>query len=1187
MSAKKTNRKAARKTPAPEARLAALGGGWELERPAITGSEARRSAAATEENDVLPEFLRGSEWVELDRAVARPVAARRGGVDFSAVIPLAVALDSDEPVILVARQQSGALSFHRPDASRRGPEGAALATFQVPVVSGGGGIGRRGIISQTVRVVLVKVAKRLVGEVVEHAAEWAVPRLARELEDRLQKGRPQGWLRVTPETLAGNSLVAAAPAITSGGRGLLFLHGIFSSAHGAFGDLAAGRFFAEARTLYGENIFAFDHPSFSRTPAENVSDLLEALPEGVARFDVVCHSRGGLVLRELLEGPGIGHPKRGRIEIGRVVLVACPCVGSPLTSAEHWDKRLSWLGNLLEMFPENPFTTGAAWLTEALGWFAENIMVHTPGMAAMDPAGDFIRLLQAAPDAPPGAEYHALTANYHPPRGLAARLGDMGIDQFFAGANDLAVWTEGVWKTGGDAAGWVSAARIGCFGPGGNLAPDDPGATNHLNFFKHPRTTDFLLSALKGESLGLPEIDPQVVLDSRNVFGRRGMAAAGFAAARGLPKPEPDRAAERTNPEPNFGTDDWNPESELTLTVISNRRHFTVEGQNKDDDVPLLIARYGSARVVEPFYLRGKEGNAGERWQMIIDGHRLLTDYANGREVDFPHTEDDGAGPSDGFVEKFGEALFKTLFPGEVRTLYNIARFKHKQRRLRISFTSLIPWVADIPWEFAWDPRDESFIACADVRFVRNVGTPTPANRIEQQARPLRILVVSAQPSGLGRLSVEDEEHGIRESFRPLTEAGLVEVEVLPSATPEALHKRLRGLPEAQEFDVLHFIGHGEFDPESGTGRLIFQDEFGRAHEITAATFLKIIRGRNLRIIFLNACETGSGRKADYIRGTAMTLARDGIPAVVANQYSVIDRSASEFSLHFYSCLGRGMNLGDAMREARIALHYCGVERIDWAVPVLFASHPEARLCPPGGPMPGTRDFGPRGLAAITRRGAGEPRTTVGVWDVENSLVYRENLRGTLEELNATQDRFAFHLEHFAAPRYLWAVDEATCDDGVRYLRSSKLMPRLERIRDALRVDYLFCITTLPLRDEDTTAIYLNVHRKTIVFSIWDLHPPLAGISFKQALANQLAITLLAEMSGVHRGLQKKNTAAHPIHTVGYFNDERSVEHIIGGLSLTQKTEADLAAAIKAGKMTKQQFEAITTLLGYFQPTAS
>ena len=70
-----------------------------------------------------------------------------------------------------------------------------------------------------------------------------------------------------------------------------------------------------------------------------------------------------------------------------------------------------------------------------------------------------------------------------------------------------------------------------------------------------------------------------------------------------------------------------------------------------------------------------------------------------------------------------------------------------------------------------------------------------------------------------------------------------------------------------------------------------------------------------------------------------------GVPAVVANQFSVLDAAALVFARELYRSLALGRALGDAAREARLAVRCdaaCGP--VDWAVPVVYARDPASAL---------------------------------------------------------------------------------------------------------------------------------------------------------------------------------------------------------------------------------------------------
>ena len=325
----------------------------------------------------------------------------------------------------------------------------------------------------------------------------------------------------------------------------------------------------------------------------------------------------------------------------------------------------------------------------------------------------------------------------------------------------------------------------------------------------------------------------------------------------------------------------------------------------------------------------------------------------------------------------FGEQLFDTLFQGDVRRLYDEARTR-QGRKLDFIFTSMIPWIAEKPWEFAYDPGRKCFLATEEMRFTRNVLTSIPADQINPRSGPLRILVASAQPVGYGRLSIEQEEAVIRSGFEPLIAAGLVTVTSLARATPTKLHGHLSN----GEFDVVHFIGHGTYDAERGEGRLVFVNEQGQEHSLGERSVREIFCSRNLSLVFLNACETGAAGRADFNKGVAQSLVAHGLPAVVANQYSVLDSSATSFAQHFYWSLAQGNSLGESAREARIAVNYSlHGEPIDWAVPVLYARDSSLVLCRP----PAKRSFVPETrVRSDARRATAAHNVRVAVWDMDN-----------------------------------------------------------------------------------------------------------------------------------------------------------------------------------------------------------
>ena len=468
--------------------------------------------------------------------------------------------------MLAIRLPSGALTFHRPlPVTSRSARGSSKARFQVEINRPA----TRGPIGQVVKAIVIEVAK--LG--LDKGVSLALPKLAEAFEKAAWKrlSLKEGWVRVTTEALAAGVLEAVKPV--SPERSLLLIHGTFTSAATEFCALAGSTFFDRLEATYGDRIYAFNHFSVSRTPEQNARMMLESLPDQTTSFDVVAHSRGGLVLRNLVERSAQLGTHARRFKLGRAVLVACPNEGTPLATPRRWEDTIGWVANLLEMLPDNPFTTGASFVANGLVWVANHASGDLPGLHSMDGDGELIAAIQKPPG-PPADAYSALVANYHPSGDKLRRLMDAGIDQFFNAANDLVVPTEGGWRIDRSAAGHVPASRIGCFGPGGNLPAD---SVTHNTFYSQPATIEFLVNGLLGRPHNLDRIDPRKRLPDRRLL--RGAAAAARGKEKGLRPDTTDAARQRKGGKG----------SPLRITVTNGDLTYIAE--------PLLIGHYRSAKL--------------------------------------------------------------------------------------------------------------------------------------------------------------------------------------------------------------------------------------------------------------------------------------------------------------------------------------------------------------------------------------------------------------------------------------------------------------------------------------------------------------------------------------------------------------------------------------------------------------
>ena len=1091
---------------------------------------------ATETPDPFLTNLTATKRWEVEQTLTATPKARRGETA-PAPLTLDVEGDPDDVYIVMTRYASGAIRFHMPnEPARRGRQRSArtLYSFSIPVpatpLAEPGG--RRGFISAAIKAVVLKVAGKL--------ADYALAKLALLWETATwkYKGRREEWLSVTAEGLAGQQMLPTADlsSLSATGRNLLFLHGTFSSTSAAFNGLANTRgsqgktFFEELQDLYGNRIYGFDHFTLSRTPEENVRMLLEALPDRTTTFDVITHSRGGLVLRHLVERRERFGARADRFAVGRAVLVASPNGGTPLASPDHVTQYTNWLSNVLELFPDNPFTTGVEFVSEALSWIARRLVGSLPGLASMDNHGEIIQALQAAPN-PPGQAYSALVANFEPDAGLLQRIIDAGADLFFPTANDLVVPTEGGWRVdpGSGAVPAIPGDRIGCFGVGGNLSQQQP--VNHVNFFQDPGTVDFLVRALRGESQLVTPIDCNRDLPT----GRRRGAALQKTPPAAVPiAPREEQAPTRpvlpavqANP-PVVGVEPY-PEPDDVF-------HIALIAPKAGTDEAQLIATFRNARVMEHLHTggtskttaagrRGTGDHAPTQWDRIKAGQAHIHGYINGDPA-YPQLPDETA------LQEMGSALFMALFPGQVRRLYDAARSEQVSQRLNLIFTSDIGWIADQSWEFIYDPDRRTFLALEEVNFTRNVLTAIPAERIP--ARPtMRILVVVAQPLGLGALSVEEEADVIRSGFRRLLDAGLAEVELLLDATPELLHRALESA--AAPIDVLHFIGHGEYNEQTDCGYVIFENQDGGEQRLDSSTLRQIVCRRGIRLVCLNACETGRSGRQDFSRGVAHALIAGGVPAVVANQYPVLDVSATAFSRHFYWALAMGHSIGDAAREARVSVNYSiAGEAIDWAVPVVFARNPAQRLC-----VPRTAAGYERTRRAVVRqrRRAVEDRIKIGIWNAHRMIPHLPEI---CEHLTKAQTQYAFETVSFPAPIGIWRREQ---DKDQAFVVADTLYDRLKDKPTELGVDTLICMINFPMKDARTRYLYYWRRDPLIVTSTFGLLEQLNEREF--TVERMMAHLAAAVVAGIPPHPRRVGPADCPL----FYNEQRDIRLIAGRLT--------------------------------------
>ncbi|MGH2628956.1 MAG: CHAT domain-containing protein [Actinomycetota bacterium] len=301
------------------------------------------------------------------------------------------------------------------------------------------------------------------------------------------------------------------------------------------------------------------------------------------------------------------------------------------------------------------------------------------------------------------------------------------------------------------------------------------------------------------------------------------------------------------------------------------------------------------------------------------------------------------ASPEDATVERFGGALFDSLFAGDVRSCLDVSRRDASAtgKGLRIKLRIKAPEVATLPWEFMYDGRAGEYLSLSKYSpIVRYLELATPVVPLEVDP-PLQLLAMVASPEDLPALNVERERLRVETALSDLAGSGVIEVEWILDGSWRTLQRRL----DEGTWHLFHFSGHGRFDAARDEGTVALVDEHGGSAPFSATQLARMLADHpTLRLVVLNACEGATGGSRDIFSGTASILVRRGIPAVLAMQYEIGDAAAVEFARTFYESVARGMPIDAGVAESRKAISFARGDSLEWGTPVLYTRAPDGVL---------------------------------------------------------------------------------------------------------------------------------------------------------------------------------------------------------------------------------------------------
>ncbi|MEK8018991.1 MAG: CHAT domain-containing protein, partial [Candidatus Parabeggiatoa sp.] len=253
--------------------------------------------------------------------------------------------------------------------------------------------------------------------------------------------------------------------------------------------------------------------------------------------------------------------------------------------------------------------------------------------------------------------------------------------------------------------------------------------------------------------------------------------------------------------------------------------------------------------------------------------------------------------------EYFGGLLFEALF---IKRSFNETIWLPLQSdttlRLRLVFeksikqpTDFIEKVINLPWEFLYYPDGKTFLG-TDPRITLSCEYQnwTTKQGYAINELPLRILFVYAQSNDLEKVGFSDLVRDKLLEFKNTLDDDKVTLKELQNPSI----KELRDVFLQHKPHVFHFLGHGT------SGKLVLKDvKDGTPLFYGGESLADLVRGANIKLVVLQACEGGAPLSDSSFSGTAAWLVQQGIPAVVAMRYPIYQTLAWRFIQEFYTTL--------------------------------------------------------------------------------------------------------------------------------------------------------------------------------------------------------------------------------------------------------------------------------------------
>jgi len=348
-----------------------------------------------------------------------------------------------------------------------------------------------------------------------------------------------------------------------------------------------------------------------------------------------------------------------------------------------------------------------------------------------------------------------------------------------------------------------------------------------------------------------------------------------------------------------------------------------------DPDLTLVVTQetIADGRKILEFVAKRREAQLGLNFAKFKSDPFMGDPVAHFQDL-FHDIEHIPQGREEDWLEGRGTQLCDELLPETLRR--NLWSLRGSVRTVQILSDEV--W---IPWELLrlQDPDDDSSPGAFLVEAF-SVTRWLLTLPIVMDLPVRRMALVIPRDSGLPKTQAE----GARVKALCGTERQVDEIPAFYQEVKQAL--------SSGDYEGWHFAGHGlAFDgsPHRWSISLEGREEL-HPSDLHGST-RRLGRGRPL--VFLNACQTGRGATSlTGMGGLASAFLKAGAGAFLGSHWDLDDEQAFCFAEEFYRLLFSGVEIGEAVRKARLKLRARFPATNNWLTYTIFA-HPLARCSAP------------------------------------------------------------------------------------------------------------------------------------------------------------------------------------------------------------------------------------------------